>query len=894
MLNWAKVFSMRSLKSQVFIILIILVSILALQILLSRTVQKQLISSQQSINHSHTLVGLVHELERDIIDLQRTLLIYKETASKTSAARFYELMTHVTDKLNSFEYKLNNDQFIIIDDALLERMRSHLKDYNSNFNDVIEGRSRRKQISGNISNNFFKLVEMFNQNPGTKTNASTLEIKYNLTVSENFINRYLISPEYEYIEQFQLHITKASQLIHNKVGQNHPANLIVSTIKKDFIQLTHITRGYVFLVNVVMAGSANEFLYLTKNLRKTVTESQTKVSQQSTTDAATAQFRTDIFSLVSILIALLTAWFMANKIINPIRNITEVFGKLSKDKQITKVPETQRNDEIGDLARAADIFHAKNKQTSELLKSAQTMNLKHELLNTALTSEKRKAELAAKSKSMFLANMSHEIRTPMNGIIGLIDLTLKTELTDQQKHNLTKAAYSGQILMNVINDILDFSKIEAGKLSIESVEFDINSIIENLISFSAVQLKEKSLRFRINTSPSLPKKFYGDPLRISQVLLNLCGNSVKFTEHGLIEVSFDCQKPDDNEYLIITVSDTGIGMDKDELANIFSSFTQADGSTSRKYGGTGLGLSIVKQLTELMGGDINVSSEKDKGSCFRIRIQTEVVSYHDNEPDIEHDITTLYYLSEAKSPILNNEVFSGIKPEPTRVSLQQFNTCALHQNSTAVIIDIADSNSVDEIDGTVQRLQNENIKFAFITDFIPHGLPDILHDKYQTDILSHPFTPQQRTSFFNRLLSNNTQNTEDQVDDEPSDDMLFSGHILLVEDNPVNQMVAGQIIDGFGISYDVAENGSEAINQILAKTHYDLVLMDIQMPVMDGYEATRSLRQKGYHDLIICGLSANAMQSDKDQAMQSGMNDYLTKPVAFDAIQTIFKKYLRN
>ena len=289
------------------------------------------------------------------------------------------------------------------------------------------------------------------------------------------------------------------------------------------------------------------------------------------------------------------------------------------------------------------------------------MHAEQEKLNIELAIEKNNAEKAAKSKSLFLANMSHEIRTPMNGIIGLIDLTLKTNITEAQKKYLEKASFSGQILMNVINDILDFSKIEAGKMDIESIEFPVDTIIDNIVSAMSLTPVEKGLNFRITYSSSLPEKIHGDPLRISQVLLNLCNNAFKFTDHGQVHVHFDFKEENNESFLQISIEDTGIGLNKQEIDNIFQSFTQADGSTSRKYGGTGLGLTIVRQLTELMGGHISVTSRKGYGSCFKVSIKAKPVTNGMAIKAIEKDNLILSYLPLEDSPLINEEMFNALK-----------------------------------------------------------------------------------------------------------------------------------------------------------------------------------------------------------------------------------------
>ena len=888
----------RSLKNQIFFVLIILVSVLLIQILLSQSIQSTLLKNQTIINQSYEHLRLAYELERDVIDLQRNLLIYKETASESSISRFHELMKQLKQRLDIFESAIQDTKSSTTQTDIITRMRTHLNDYDDNFSSVIDGRTRRKTIiKKDIQPAYLNLNRIIKSVTLSKSNKLSNEkinkIKYHLESSEKLIYKYLNSPDQEYVNQFKKELRLINPLSDSILSGTENTKTLLNALKNDFIKLTQITRGYVFLVNVVMAGSANEFLYLTKSLREIVSEDKKEMTILTESQSNSLQINSNIISIVSILITLLTGWFLSNRIISPMRKITDVFRMLTKDENIDHIPGIQRKDEIGDLAKAASIFHSKNKQTSELLISTQKLNTEQEKLNIELAKEKNNAEQAAKSKSMFLANMSHEIRTPMNGIIGLIDLTLKTNPTEEQKKYLEKAGFSGQILMNVINDILDFSKIEAGKMDIETIEFPVDTLIDNIVSAMSLTPLEKGLNFRITYSPSLPETVHGDPLRISQILLNICSNAFKFTDKGEVHVHFDYIEENNEYFLNIKIEDTGIGLSNQEIDNIFQSFTQADGSTSRKYGGTGLGLTIVKQLTELMGGHISVSSKKDHGSCFKVSIKTKPVTEIMAIKPIEKDSLVLSYLPLEESPLINRDIFNGLKITTHKIQWKDIEDNLIDAENNAVIIDIPNMDYLQSKKHLLELLQTRNIAFAFITDIQPDGFSEQLNSDWNTPVLRHPFSPATFNNYFSEIFKIEKPPTTSEIINTENNPQ-FIGHVLLVEDNHVNQIVAGQILKNFGLTCDIAENGQQAVDIILKNNDYDLVLMDIQMPIMDGYEATRVIRKNGYTNLIICGLSANAMKKDLELAEDAGMNGYLTKPVEPEDMLTIFNKYLKK
>lgn len=613
-----------------------------------------------------------------------------------------------------------------------------------------------------------------------------------------------------------------------------------------------------------------------------------------------------VIAVVALLVCGLLTWALISSVLRPLGNLSDLAQKIGREGQYQqRAPEPAVQDEVGRLtSRFNAMLDRIEVQDSELRLNQEMLEQRVLARTIELQTAREQAEAASKAKSEFLAVMSHEIRTPLNGIMGMTGLLMDTELDAKQKRFARVARRSSEDLLLIINDILDFSKIEAGKLELEYRPFQLNLLVEDIAERYAPIAQGKKLELLCKT-PLPPLSVVGDSARLGQILTNLLSNAIKFTEAGEVEIDIRLiAERGGMVQLEFGVRDTGIGISPEQQARLFQSFTQADSSMARKYGGTGLGLTISQRLTQMMGGEIGLRSESDKGSYFHFQLTLQKV----NDPR-DYQLVTgfgqLHTLIVDDNPT-NREILEywlkswGMAPllaasAPEALTLLQQQAQA-GTPFELMLTDwcMPDMDGGQLLDALAADARFNDLAIIVLSSAGMAARPEVAE---RAPLLLKPVRQSELHNLIAQVIAGDLTRKSQSYEPVTHNAVLakLTGRVLLAEDNPVNQEVASAMLQRVGVSMKIANNGQEAVD-LLQEESFDLVLMDCQMPIMDGFEATASIRQReadmGLPAIPIIALTANAISGDREHCLARGMDDYLSKPFAQEQLHDVLARWL--
>ena len=852
---------------------------------------------------------LMSEVEADIIELNRKILVFRITDSQSSITDIQRLLKSLQTSIHSLSVSSESSEKSA---AIYPKFTDSLENLYEKTAKLNDERMVLKQLHTQLEQQFSSVYDMLDtmtkQHKKSEEVILLYEIRSSIAFAQNQIIQYFQSrtnkTRLNFVDTFNQAKTDIAVYSELASTSEKERQLIINlnnqldTIKNTFFRTIQADRNFIFLVNVVIAGEASELKSLSVQLKDYSIDRQTALFSSTNNNLELYKFIAFIGSFFLMAIAIMISGRVSRAITVPISDISKTFEDISAGRETLSIPGIDRHDEIGKLARSATLFKQSADETKRLLIETEELAEELSLREVELELAAKKANSAADAKSAFLANMSHEIRTPMNGILGMINLLSDTQLTEKQHQFAHNIKISAESLMRIINDILDYSKIESGKLSIEDTAFNLEKLISDIGRVVEPNAHNKGLQVLCPANAIENVQIISDPIRLRQILLNLLSNAIKFTESGSIELNIDVSSVGENSLnLDFSVTDTGIGISEEELTNLFERFSQLDSASTRKAGGTGLGLAISAELVSMLEGKLEVDSTVGAGShfYFTITVKKDKVL----PPRV---LTTKFtqffaYTSNEKLSTYLESLFSkwGNHLHITSSLLLIETTVREEDTDVVLMVDSAMLNHINE--NKLKQLKSKNIKIILLSSLADDLSHSLIGDLSDITVIK----PISASELFNasRLLSEQLIEQHELSNHTPADSLSLptfsSSKVLLVEDDEINQMVASGILEKYGMTADIAENGAVALNKLREK-QYDIVFMDCMMPVMDGFTATQELRsgQAGEFNLStpVIALTADVMEGVKEKCLSAGMSDYLTKPIMPNTLLDILQKWL--